>query len=77
MKGKVLWSKKMMSVSRLPLSLPFFFFVEIWPHCNYDNYFVFLQCTSFPLMKNFELCMSCVYVCCLCLCNAPYLWSYK
>ena len=43
MKGKVLWSKAMMSMSRLPLSLSFFFFVEIWPHrpCNYDNYFYF------------------------------------
>ena len=43
MKGKVLWSKAMMSMSRLPLSLSFFFFVEIWPHkpCNYDNYICF------------------------------------
>ena len=41
MKGRVLQSKAMMLVSRLPLSLSFFFFVGIWPHrpCNYDNYF--------------------------------------
>ena len=80
MKGRVLWSKAMMSLSRLPLSLSFFFFVGFWPYrpCNYDNIiFYFLQCISFPLMTNFELCMSYVYVCCLCLCNAPYLWPYE
>ena len=43
MKGRVLRSKEMMLMSRLPLSLSFFFFVGIWPHrpCNYDNYFSF------------------------------------
>ena len=28
-------------------------------------YSVFLQCTSFPLMTDFELYISCVYVCML------------
>jgi len=32
MKGSVLRSKVMMHVSKLPLSLSFFFFVEIWPY---------------------------------------------
>jgi len=43
MKGRVLWSKAMMPVSMLPLSLSFFFFVGIMPHkpCNYGNYFSF------------------------------------
>jgi len=43
MKGRVLQSKAMMPMSRMPLSLTFFFFVGIWPHkpCNYDNYFCF------------------------------------
>ena len=63
MKGRVLWRKAMMPVSRLPLSLSFFF--GIWQHRprKYDNYFVFLQCTSFPLMTNFELFVLYVCVC--------------
>ena len=43
LKGRVLRSKVMMPVSRLPLSLSFFLFVGLWPYrpCNYDNYFLF------------------------------------
>jgi len=36
MKGKVLRSKAMMPVSRMPLSISFFFYVGIWSYrpCN-------------------------------------------
>jgi len=57
----------MMHLSRLPLSSSFF----------NDNYFIFFNAQAFPLITNFELCMSCVYVCCLCICNALYLWLYE
>ena len=79
MKGRVLRSKAMMLVSRLPLSLCFFFLLD-FGHIGLEIMtiiFYFLQCTSFQLMMNFELCTSCVYVCCLCLCNDPYKWLYE
>jgi len=80
MRSRVLRSKAMMLVSRLPSVYLFFSsLLEFWPHrpCNVDNYFIFLQCTCFPLITNFAQFMYvlCVFhVCCLCLCNAPYLW---
>ena len=42
-------SKAMMPVSRLPLSLSFFFFVGICLHrpCNYDNFFSSMHKLSF------------------------------
>ena len=48
-KGRVVWSKVKMLVSKLPLSLSFFFFVGIWLHrpCNYDNYFFFFNAYVF------------------------------
>jgi len=65
MKGRVLWSKVMMLMSRLPLSLSFFL------HCwnfgciglvTMTIIFIFLQCICFPLMTNFALfrCVFCV-----------------
>ena len=49
MKGRVLRSKEMIHVSRLPLSLSFFFFVGLWPYrpCNYDNFFIFFNAQAF------------------------------
>ena len=45
MKSRVLRSKAMILVSRLPLPLPFFFSslleFESYRPCNYDNYFYF------------------------------------
>ena len=60
MKGRVLQSKAMMLVSRLPFSLSFFFFVEIWLQrsCNYDNYFCFSS--MHKLSFDDELCIVCL-----------------
>ena len=65
MRSRVLRSKAMMLVSRLPSVYLFFSsLLEFWPHrpCNVDNYFIFLQCTCFPLMTNFALFMYALYV---------------
>ena len=54
-----------MHVSRLPLSLSFFFFVGIWPHrpCNYDNYFSFSSMHKLSFDDEFcTTCLVCMYV---------------
>jgi len=63
----------MILVSRLPLSLSFSSLLKFGRIGFVTMKIIFLQCICFPLMTNFELCMSCVYVCCFYLCNASYL----
>ena len=78
MKGRVLGSKVMIPVSRLPLSLSFFSLLEFWSYrpCNYDNYFYFSSMHMLFFDDEFHtvyvLCVC--HVCCLCLCNTLYLW---
>ena len=70
MKGRVLRSKAMMPVSRLPLSLSFFSLLEFWSYrpCNYDNYFYF----SSMHMLSFDDELRTVYACLVCMsCMLP------
>ena len=62
MKVRVLWSKVMMTVSKLPLSLSFSSFLKFGHTGLATISIIFVQCTCFPLMGNFEL-----YVLCVCM----------
>jgi len=63
-RSKVLQSKAMMLVSRLPSIYFLSSLFEFWSYrpCNYDNYFYSSSMQCFPLMMNFTLLM---YVLCM------------
>ena len=64
MRSKVLSSKTMMPMSRLPLSLSFFFssLLEFWSYkpCNYDNFLFYFSSMH---MLSFDEEFRTVYVC--------------
>ena len=69
----MLSSKTMMPMSRLPLSLSFFFssLLEFWSYkpCNYDNFFFYFSSMH---MLSFDEEFRTVYVCLVCMsCMLP------